>query len=130
MQNPLRFGAAFLLLGLIVAASVAGLVIGIVNKGSLGSKASKISVQAITNPSQESAVKVACAENVKQAAASGVIVTGCKLAPGRSFQQKGDDARVTLLVTDGKTNYTVVTALNKGIWNVTGLQVESAKPAK
>ncbi len=131
MQNPLRFGAAYLFLGLIVAASVAALTIGVVNTGSLGDKASKASVRAITNPSRDSAVKTACAENVKQAAVSGVIVKSCKLAPNpKAFQERGDEAQLVLIVSDGTTNYTVVTLLNKGVWTISGLQVLGAEPVK
>lgn len=131
MLHPVRFGALYLLLGGLAAVSIAAFVLGLTNHSAVSSKASKASVQAITNPSRDSAVKAACEANIKEAASAGVILTSCKIAPGKNtFQQKGDIAQVVLLVSDGETNYTVVTVLNKGVWNISGLQVVDASPVK
>ncbi len=117
------FAAGYGLLGVAVAISVAGFVLGLSNLNK-ASKASVVAIQEKLNPGAEQAFKDACAGQIQGAAASGVILVECKLVKPKEVglkhnpELKGDRATVALAVKDTtKQNYVVIVVLDKSTYS-------------
>jgi hypothetical protein len=132
-EKKLRASLAlgYIIVGLALAAGVAGAVLGIANWNGKASKASVSAVAARVDPSKEKAVKAACTYAVSQAAASGLIASSCTLSKDKgAYTVKGDDAQVKVDVLTDQARFVLVIVLNKGVWQAQGLNVIKATPTK